>query len=320
MAKVGVLLSGILLMVGCGGGGVSAEDLPDEFSDIVCSNQVACGAYPDMETCLAAAGVTEGLGQLLAGVDDGRIDYDSGLARDCLDLVDSASSCNWVTGIDQAEVNDTCNGIFTGLVELGGECYASEDCAGDAACNLPCGSSECCAGTCVSVDPAPDPVGIGSDCSVADCVDGAFCNSDDVCTAVGGEGDPCSGFGSTSCEEGLYCDGIFEDSTCYRPADPGETCDPERGYGIAACMRMDNWCDPADNTCKARPDVGEDCDPQLYNCVAYAYCDESTNKCVATPGPGDACTTDGVDCLGDLECVNQVCVAPDPEVICGPES
>ena len=320
MTRVGMMVAGVFVVVGCGGGGVSLSGLGDELEDTVCEAQVDCGVFPDMQSCRDASFVD--LGQAMASVDDGRAEYNSDKADECIDLIGSLSNCDILADVDEDALDDACDGVFTGLIELGGVCYASEECAGDASCDFPCNSDECCAGTCVAdeVEPDPDPVAIGADCSEADCVDGAYCGDDpEVCVAAANEGEACPGFGADYCVDGLFCDAFFEASTCYRPGAEGETCDPARGFGIVACVRTDLWCDPADTTCKKRPAPGEACDIEVDNCIDYAYCVAGT--CVAKPGAGEACGgTDEIDCLGDLECESQLCVAPEVDPICGPDT
>jgi hypothetical protein len=46
-------------------------------------------------------------------------------------------------------------------------------------------------------------------------------------------------------------------------------------------------------------------------------CDTTTSKCVARPALGDACdTSTGLDCLGNLQCVNLKCVGQPAGMTC----
>jgi len=310
--------------IGCGGGsgGVSLSNLGDDYEQTMCELLLNCGMYPDLQTCRDTSYLSEGsdLSQLEVSVEAGRANYDSDMAAACLAAYeDVLASCDIFAGNELEEAMEECEQVFTGNVEVGGECYSSEECAGDAYCEIDC-AEECCAGVCVAEDPEPPPVGIGQDCSEANCVDGAWCKYDEgantsICEAVDGEGDACEGYGMGSCGDGLICDG-YPTGTCKRPAGQGETCDPALGYGFYSCARLDNWCDPSDTTCKTKPGPGEACGPEIDNCIDYAYCSESV--CVQLPGLGGACGgTMEISCMGDLQCEEQVCVAPEQDPICG---
>jgi len=310
------------LACGGGSGGVPLQDLDNRFEEALCEMQVECNLYPDMQTCRDNFYFVEGsdLSQLQADVDAGRVDYDSGMASQCIDsYADLLADCEIFGGEGYDSIESICDAVFTGNVELGGDCYTDEECAGEADCDRSC-QEQCCTGVCVEAEPAPEPVGIGEDCSDADCVDGAWCKYDSTsqtstCEAVDGEGEACEGLGIGSCGDGLVCDG-YPEGTCKRPAEQGATCDPALGYGFYSCIRLDNWCDPADTTCKPRPGVGEDCSVEVDNCADYAYCG-SDGKCVMRPGLDEACGgTQEIACLGDLDCLDQVCVAPEPEPVC----
>ncbi len=320
MNKVGMMLASLFVVVGCGGGGISLGSLGDEMEDSVCAAQVECGAFADMQSCRDSTFFD--MGQILASEEDGRVEYDSDQASECIDLFASASGCDLFGAVDEDDLEEACDGVFTGTVELGAECYDNEECVGEAYCDMSCGDLECCAGTCVADDTEPDadPVAIGQDCSEADCVDGAYCGDDpEICVAAGGEGVACPGFGAEYCTAGLYCDAFFEASTCYRPGAEGGECDPSRGFGVFACERTDLFCDGTDNICKTRLEAGATCDSEIDNCAFYAYCDGSV--CVASPGVGNACGgQEEIDCLGDLECESSICVAPDADAVCGPDS
>ncbi len=320
LTSVGV---GILAVagVGCGGGGISLTDLPKELEDTVCKARVECGAFPDMETCRATLDFGN-VDQAMASVDDGRANYDADKAQDCIDAIGDAVSCepftDFETGVD--DNRSACNDVITGTVPVGGECWASDDCEGTGECDAQCGDAACCAGTCVAGTADLAPVAIGGDCSAdgAECVAAGWCNDDgtnQTCVALGAEGAVCQGF--SGCGVGLACDGFFGDGKCVKPAANGATCDPEQGFGLLSCARSDNWCDPADNTCKNKPVPGEACNVEDDNCIDYAYCNAGT--CAAQPVAGEACVVDGdVDCMGDLECMNSVCVLPTPDPVCSP--
>jgi hypothetical protein len=307
------------LATGCGGGSVGADELADELEQTLCEAQVACGAFPDVQTCRDTVfiDVDSDIPQFLALVDAGRLDYDGDKARECLDLyTDAFAECS-VFGPDRAildQIEEQCGNVFTGNTAVGDVCYVDEECAGDAECNVSDCQDQCCTGTCVAVTPVPDAA-IGESCAEADCVSGAYCDTNDTCVAQAQIGESCEGFGS--CVTGAVCDLDFQTNmgTCVVLPDEGETCDPELFFGIITCLRTDNWCDPGDMICKKRTAVGDTCDVEIGGCVDYAYCDAGT--CTSNGSAGDACDVElGPECLGDLDCVNNVCTAPEPEPIC----
>lgn len=319
LTRLGFLTLSLTLLGACGGGGVPADQLADEFEQTICEAQVACGSYPDVETCRQNVflDVDSDIPQLLALLEAGRLSYDEELARECLDLYESALDECTVFGADEGvidQIDDTCGDVFSGDAAVGDVCYADEECAGDAECNVADCQDQCCTGTCVAVTPLPDAE-IGESCAEAECVSGAYCDTNDVCRAQAQVGESCEGFGS--CVTGAVCDLDFQTNmgTCVVLPDEGETCDPELFFGIITCLRTDNWCDPADMVCKDKLAVGATCDVEIGGCVDYAYCDAGT--CAALPGEGGACDVElGPECLGDLDCVNQVCTVPEAEPIC----
>src|ERR1700754_4167407 len=83
----------LLFVIGCGGGGVSIGDLPDELEDAQCANAVECEAIQDRATCNAAVDFDSGAFRTIkAGVDDGTIKYDSDKAASCADSFDAGCS------------------------------------------------------------------------------------------------------------------------------------------------------------------------------------------------------------------------------------
>ncbi len=311
------LISGLLALAACGSSSISLSDLGDELNRRSCQGQVNCGAYPDLQTCLDAQSDPGGIDQLQVSVNAGRVKYDGDKAGECLDALTSQMTCESFVNYGESPTPEACNQVFTGTVAAGGECYDSAECADNGTCNLSCNTGECCAGTCVAGDPAPALANLGEDCSNTECNEGLWCKTDSTnntsaCAELGGEGAACSGF--SGCGADLACDGLFGDGTCVRPAKPGETCDPQQGFGLLSCARDDNYCDTTDTTCKQKVAVGQACDTQQSNCVNYAYCDAGT--CTERPVENEACVTDGPSCLGALECTNSVCTFPTPTPTC----
>ena len=320
MQVTAIALLTVMSLIACGAdsgpdGEASLGRFGGEMEEALCAAKVECRWYPDMQTCLDATFFD--MGQILASEADGRVKYHADQTSECLAVIASALRCDRFAEVDEDDIDEACEGVFTGTVELGGECYDGEECIGGSSCDLPCDSDQCCAGTCVADEIEPEPVAIGEDCSAAACVKGAYCGEDPViCIAVGNEGDLCPSHGLEYCAEGLYCGGPeFGTTTCYRPGAEGERCNPT--HNAMACARSDLWCDAADNTCKAALDVGEECDLQVPNCAGYAWCE---GRCLAQPGAGDSCQVGLSCCLGDLVCSGGRCSAPEADQVCGPDS
>jgi len=314
---LGVSLTVLLVaaQVGCGDDSVSLEEFFAEGEAIGCNFQVECGLLPDVQTCRAQASTDDDLAEAQNAVDGGRVSFDGAVAQECLDALRGQISCN-VGEFGGFGTPEACDDVVTGLVELGGECFDDDECAGDAACNGANTGSSCSAGTCVQTDPEPARVGAGGDCGEALCQDGLFClreGLDATCTELAGEGEECQGLGS--CVDGFACDAPFGIGvgSCIDPAARGEQCDQELGF--VACELLTDVCDPVSGVCIERPEPGDTCNPDSDLCIEYAFCNNE-GVCEQNPGEGDFCSADfgAPDCLGDLDCIDGECTADDDPV------
>ncbi len=305
----------LALSSGCSDNPEDPEAFFNEFIETACTGMVECRSFPDIETCRETLPIE--IQQVLAAVEAGLVTYHSDRTQECLDALRGAVTCEVLdAGFLGNDVPEHCDPVFTGEVEIGGSCIDSVECAGNAYCETESCPDACCAGVCVEDDPPPVRAEIGEDCGeLTRCVDEAYCPTDGqtpVCTERVAVGQECQDF--DSCVAGSFCDFDFQTltGTCIDslPGE-GEACDPE---SFLACNRGDNYCHPIDAVCTAGVVPGGTCD-EATRCVEYAYCMEGT--CLMRPLEGESCQlgTD-IDCLGDLDCVEGVCVGPDPEEVC----
>ena len=313
MSRTIACIAVIVSPFGCGSG---ISGFADELEDAVCAAQVECRDFLDMNSCLDAT--VFDLGQLVAGEAAGRVVFNADQTRDCIDMLARAAGCDYPE-VTQDEIDAACDGVFTGTVELGGECFDNEECLGESSCDLPCDSDQCCSGTCVA-DEIAEPVAIGEDCSAAECVAGAYCGEAEICVAVGNEGEACPNTGSSNgakyCAGDLFCDGYdLGPHTCVRPAAEGEECNPTLWR---PCGRRDLWCSRTDNTCQIKKEAGETCDFEAFDkeCAGYAPC--FYDVCVARPRINQSCDAAVDTCSGDLVCDSGHCRLPEADPVCGP--
>lgn len=272
-----------------------------------CDFLVRCGFAPDHDSCRAAAGPDWGLVQALGVSNLGRVEYDAEAAQIYIDTL-SERSCE-ATEESAREIANLREDMLVGKVDVGEGCFASEECVGDAVCDLwACpGDQVCCTGRCV----ARRILGVGSECPLADtpelyysqCAEESFCRPppDDgsgeppvagVCAPRVDNGQPCIVNGE--CLDGQRCD-IGGTNACYKLSAAGEPCNPLLTQG--ACIDFDRVCDPASSTCIPKPGPGAPC--LSDQCIGFAVCLDG--NCVARPRWGEPC--DGsVPCLGDLFC------------------
>ncbi len=308
-------LAFLLCVVGCGGGGISANDLPDEIEGAQCDRLVACQGVADRATCDAATQLDPGeYASIQAGVDDGTIKYDSGAAKDCADSIGD-TNCNF-TGLHE---HNPCEDVFTGTVPAGGACVIDLQCANHGNC-VATGTCDpetmCCPGTCMG-SVTESPIGGPCDDDMHFCGDNAYCKSGattgpGTCTAlVTNEGGACDAI--DGCSNPMYCNLDFTagTGTCKKAAASGATCNR---MDLLPCSDSRDYCDPTMLTCVRRVAVGATCGNGV-SCVGYASCLNGT--CVADIAAGGACQADtGADCAVDLECIGSTCQLPPPSMTC----
>jgi hypothetical protein len=272
-----------------------------------CDFLVRCGFSPDHDSCRAAAGPDWGLVQALGVSNLGRVEYDPQAGQIFIQAL-SERTCE-ATEEAAREIENLREDMFVGTVEIGSGCFASEECVGDAVCDLwACpGDQVCCTGRCVE----RRILGVGAACPLADspelyfseCELGSFCRPppDDgsgvppvagVCAPRVDNGQACVANGE--CLDGQRCD-LGGNNECYKLSIAGDPCNPLLTQG--ACVDFDHVCDMASSTCVEAPGPGAPC--PLGQCLGFAVCVEGT--CIARPKFGEPC--DGsIPCLGDLFC------------------
>lgn len=248
---------------------ITLDTLAAETSSTFCHSLFTCpvqgdtagyrALFGDEATC--RAGYLRLIGadftDLVALARAGSVRFDGAAARRCVNAVNA--SCSLV-------MNDSsCAQTFTGSVALGGSCFRTEQCAGDAFCNHAdaTGSTTVCPGTCRARTAL-----------------GAACTTTTECTRVGVTGEP-------SCE--------FDNATmASRCVDYRNTFTATAGQPCGALTTAGNVL--TDARCQS----GLMCDrtPPTPGMPT-----PDTGTCRAPIAVGAVCTTSGISCAGIARCV-----------------
>ena len=312
-ATVAFLVSAVALAA-CNNS-ISIDDFAQKFRDGECSAAVACNEFPDTATCEASISLdSSDFNTVVAEVKAGTVSYDGDAASQCLAyLTDNVCTFGGFHG------GQVCNSIFDGTLANGAACVEDEACKGyktqTAQCvrtdNMCDPGTTCCPGVCTAIQRAA----LGASCATLNCANDLYCSGvDQTCKALV----PTLGAayeGYDGCEDPMYCKITSGASTgvCADAAASGGACDTT---GDTLCADARQYCDPTTLVCTNDALVGAACSDTVP-CVAEANCNTATGKCEAVPTVGQACSTiGGTDCLGDLQCVSNVCTLPGPGPVC----
>lgn len=219
-----------VLIVGCGGGSTSLDDLATELATVSCAKQWDCCSAAERmeqygnithdgrpieteEQCVSFAhAVLESLlvTGLRSSIDKGRATYDGGAAGACLDAMAGLTCAEY--NQPELAIPSSCRPFITPRVGDGGACTEDWECTSD---------------NCVGAD---NPLGGQS--------------TDGMCQPLPGAGEPCE----QNCETGHYCD---FDSTAGE-----DICKPTQSHGTAC--RFDDecasdYCDDTTDMCADEP-------------------------------------------------------------------
>ena len=273
----------------------SVADLFSRFASLICER--ACPTELNLAT-LGFAGTCEQNYSLFyealaagvqRGITKGSVIFDNLVAKQCLD--DFAKSECGVVSLP------SCDLVFVGTIPNGGACTDTQECAGDAHCQL-----DSCPGTC-QANPT-----MGQSClDSARCGADLACNADNVCDLPLANGEPCQT--GDNCASG-YCrsvDGVrtCDDLTEYfslardAPCDGLFTC--QKGLYCPITLGEAPVCTPVAN-------LGQACTSLPYDtaCVDGAYC-ATTSGDASGAGTCVAQTALGGTCTQARECMTGVC-------------
>ncbi|TDP71902.1 hypothetical protein DFR33_108116 [Bradymonas sediminis] len=292
---------------------VSLESMPQAYSSAVCERIFSCcsaqeiteelndAAFSTEEECLNTFGAQ--LEKSLQGVQDavaqGRSSYDSNRAGECIsDMRAAACSEGLWPGVNPAP--PSCDLVFVGLVDMGGDCATTE---------------ECREGQCVGAE-RDETTGMASKMG--------------VCSPLGGLDDPCDW--KDDCQDGYFCsyryDPVTQESasSCQVIAEVGEEC-LQFGCVDGAYCDVDAFDSSASETCKAYKTMGDTCAPGRGQCDPQtSYCPNSSSgdsECTALKSIDEACES-GLECESNRcesadsdSSGNLVCVPYAPQVCMG---
>jgi hypothetical protein len=314
MKKIfGLVISGLLASVGCGGNSVSQKDLPTELVNTVCAKSVKCGEFVSLTECKRFYTAFGFFDQIIKTIELGKASYDPDKMGECLDAF-SSQTCD-STSKSNREQPQACRDAIKGKTTTGGACTDDSQCA-SSNCRVTAQPMACAAGTCDG-----EPGAVGASCAMAACNPGLFCESaSKTCKTYLAAGASC--MNNDECDYGLSC--LGEVQTCKAPPKTGEAC-PD-----GECALSGDYCNATSNTCVSNAKQGEACDPLSNNCIGPLLCDQTSKTCVPLPAIGAACAgacdigafcnrtsklceaakADGATCTNGAECNSNNCVRP----------
>lgn len=299
-------------------GPIPLEKLAAEFETADCEAKVRCTVMADVDTCKAVDGPDYALLQLISDVTAEKVTYDEQGGRDWVEAIRNAPCQNTLAVARSLE--DGFYGAFQGTIAEGESCFVDGDCAAKGLCDRSAceGGPSCCVGVCTA---RPEPVAEGGDCSMAACVDSAFCKGPEDPDGEGGEGPTGGSTCQPRADNGQDCDDTFGcqegqrcgNGKCYKLSATGEPCNPNLSV---SCLDFSNWCETTESKCAPLPQAGQPCGTNGAQCALYAFCDGGT--CQPRPGAGAGCGEEGQpNCIGDLRCQDGTCTAPNLQVCVG---
>jgi hypothetical protein len=268
-----VWVVGVVGAVGAAGCGPSSwDDFRNQLGDRVCAQAVRCGELGASQRGSACPVPSDVLARITpsgmdvdAALKDGRMQFNSDGAQDCLDAV-GGSPCD--LSALELRIAQRCHHVIAPNVGPGHTCR---------------GAGECVGGQCA-------PSGF-------DCVG--------TCTSYPSPGAPCDRLGSTgmTCDPTVqYCGvanpedgGATQPTVCLRHKQRGEVCDADEqcSFGLV-CV----------GTCGDLPHAqkGDVCTAPGTLCDEEVYCD-TTGHCAAVKSRAEACDTNnackkGFACIG----------------------
>jgi hypothetical protein len=297
MRKIAVLM---VLLAGCGGGGsVSLDRYTDEYRAAYCQYLTRCGLAESEDTCeqLHVDRRFPVAATVRAGVAMGKIVYDGGAARACIDAY-AGRPCD-VTGRDNRAHTDVCVEAFAGTLGDGAACGSSIECI-SRNCEAPACGEACCMGACVG-GAEPDLGGPGDPCNeLIPCGGESFCDRQSLmCEPLKPSGAACVNPGD--CQYGLGCS---LDKKCAVEPALGAPCS-------GGCRDDGTVCSPASGTCVKVGLAGAAC-ANSEDCSLLYYCDAS-RRCARGAALGELCSST-VRCGDD----RAFCDTPlgEPEGVC----
>jgi hypothetical protein len=322
-------LPALALLAACGtadgGSGVlSARGFEEQTLGAQCDRGVACGIFPDRDTCRAWMGEGAhypGTNAIDVAVEAGRITIDPGLAHACIEGLAKVSCQTIFSGNPIWFLDPYCRLAWIPKQAYGDPCFYSTDFTSPQAECVPgtycgagfsCTPNACCTGG-ICADVGFMMPGLGEPCDPGNGCQPALGCKDNRCVIPEVEGDPCS----ESCSNGLICrlDG----------SDPGRThCLPEppsvpEGQSCleASCASPAVPClltpDGQDVVCVRPRERGEACDDLAPCNQFYLYCHDGV--CTDLPQLGENCD-EAPQCLGStagVHCSVGLCEALRPD-------
>ena len=289
-----------LLLVGCGGGGLTAAQYPAVFARTLCQVQARCrleAAY--LEQQCEDDTVTLYAPDLARAMAAGKAAFDAAQAQSCLDGLTAAGCDRTPMTVQQA-----CERAVTGTVADHAPCSWTWECkngrcaqagpgvcpgtcsgasAEGAACDPPCDLRQglrCIAGHCSKPHLAGGACTSDEDCDVQ-----LFCDGfDNHCAPRGTAQFTCQA--DAECAAGTYCDVSAASPVCKRKLAAGAACDAASVAAVAAV-----------------------CADGLV-CKGYKATKPATTPgaCAAAAQAGGACVAaDVTGCLSGLRCSGAAC-------------
>jgi hypothetical protein len=319
----------VALAIGCGGGhggGLSLGDLPNAFLDALCQHEVNCGEFPDLDTCRRGNNAihinTDP--SVPAAVSAGKVIYNAGKARECVDAI-ASMTCDTTDGDERTFFPIPCFETSAGTLHAGDTCALGIECI-SGTCDVPSCPDACCMGTCTGDTPPAFNLPIGAMCSSqlisSECEAAAFCDSTThMCTALKPDGATCNN--GNECDFGLGCAGspkICKALPTLGEACPDNQCRDEGTVCLGTCVKVGlagdpcaadaacstfYRCDTAMGKCAEGPGLGDPC-TFSGECWDHAFCDVPNGQTMGTCAPAEA---DGQPCNNNSDCASDNCNA-----------